>query len=289
MSSARSWLYVPGNRPDRLASAPGRGADAIIVDLEDAVATADKNAARDAAARWLAGQRAPSCDLWVRVNALALADDVRATTTRELSGIVVPKADAALLAQADAALRERERALSLPDGQFQVVALIETASALLSAARIAAAPRVVHLGLGEADLIAELRLRPSANRDELRSLRLQVVLGAAAAGIGAPIAPASTDFRDLDMLRQSTQELYRLGFRARTAIHPAQIPVINSVFTPDAGEIEQARALVAAFERGGAGASVDEHGRMIDSAVVRPAREVLARAGLPGIGGTADR
>ncbi len=230
---------------------------------------------------WLAGQHEPSCELWVRVNGPTLADDIRAVAAPIMRGIMVPKADIDLLAAADTALTEREQALSLSHGHFQIVALIETAAALLSAARLARAPRVAHLALGEADLAAELRLRPSADGDELRSLRLQVVVGAAAAGISAPIAPTSIDFHDLDRLRRSTQALYHLGFRARSAIHPAQVPVINSVFTPDADEIAEARRLVYAFERGGSGATVDEHGRMVDLAVVRSAREVLSRADLP--------
>jgi len=112
-------------------------------------------------------------------------------------------------------------------------------------------------------------------------LRLQLVVASAAAGIAAPVGPTSTDFRDLDALRASTRALLRLGFRGRTAIHPAQVPVINEVFSPSPEEIEAARRLVTAYEdaeRQGRGVLTDDHGRMVDVAVVRSARDVLARA-----------
>lgn len=127
-------------------------------------------------------------------------------------------------------------------------------------------------------------MRPSDSREELAPLRLQVVLASAAAGIGAPVGPTSTDFRDLLALRASTEALLRAGFRARTAIHPAQIPVINEVFSPSPEEVAQARRLVEAFEQSPAGAMTDADGRMADVAVVRSARELLSRAGSAGRG-----
>lgn len=201
---------------------------------------------------------------------------------RALTGVVVPKAAPELLAQVSQLLTAQEQALGMAEGQFMVLAMIETARALLSLPEIASAPRVTRLGIGEADLAADLGLQPGSGQEELIPLRLQVVTASAALGLAAPAGPTSLDFRDLAGLRESTQALLRIGFRARTAIHPAQIAVINEVFTPSPAETARARRLVAAFEaslRGGAGVTTDEDGRMVDVAVVRAAREVLARAG----------
>ncbi|HUY50278.1 MAG TPA: CoA ester lyase [Streptosporangiaceae bacterium] len=278
MSYARSWLYVPGDRSDFLESATTRGADALIVDLEDSVLPADKEAARATVAAWLPDRPPPAAELWLRLNAGSAEADLQLLTAG-VAGTVVPKADPELLGQVDEILASRERLLGLPAGRFAVVPLIETARGLLSAARLASMRRVAHLGIGEADLCAELRLRPSAGCAELTSLRLRVVVASAAAGIGAPIAPTSTDFRDLQALRVSTQALLRAGFRARTAIHPAQVPVINEVFSPSAEEIAEARLLVDAFQQSSAGVITDASGRMVDVAVIRSARELLGRAG----------
>ena len=281
---ARSYLYVPADQPDRLAKASGRGADAIIIDLEDAVAPARKAAARSLVRDWLATQAPPPLPLWLRVNAGQADLDIAEAVRGQLAGIVVPKAEPGLLAQVDELLTARERALGLAPGAIGVQPLIETAAGLLAAAAIAAAPRVVRLGLGEVDLAAELGLRPGAAAAEMTALRLQVVVASAAAGIAAPVAPVSRDFRDPAGLRDSTRALLHLGFRARTAIHPAQVPVINEVFTPTRGEVGQARRILAAFskcEQAGAGVMVDDSGQMVDIAVVRSARETLARAMRP--------
>ena len=279
-STARSFLYVPGDRPDRIDGATGRGADALILDLEDAVPVARKELARETVARWLGEQRSGTAELWVRINPGSAAADIAACVTAGVTGLVAPKAEAGLLAEVDELLAAREAMLGLPRRQFAVLALIETAAGLLSAPEVAAAGRVVRVGLGEVDLAAELGLAPSESR-ELTPLRLQVVVASAAAGIAAPVGPTSTDFRDLDALRASTRALLRLGFRGRTAIHPAQVPVINDVFSPGAEQVETARRLVAAYEdaeRRGTGVITDDHGRMVDVAVVRSARDLLARA-----------
>src|SRR5579875_1679903 len=270
VSYARSWLYVPGNRRDFLDAALRRGADALIIDLEDSVPAAAKETARAAVSAWLPGRPPPGAELWLRINGDAATADL-GLVTAAVTGVVVPKAEPGLLGR-------RERELGLPAGRFALVPLIETARGLLSAERLAGMPRVTHLGLGEADLCAELRLRPSGAAAELAPLRLQVVLASAAAGIGAPVAPTSRDYRDLRALRASTEGLLRGGFRARTAIHPAQVPVINEVFSPSPAEVAEARRLVGAFERSPSGVITDDGGQMVDAAVVRSAREVLARA-----------
>lgn len=279
LDPVRSYLYVPGTEPDRLAKSLRRGADAVIADLEDAVAVGDKAAARKTVAAWLAGLPATPVQVWVRINADSPAEDV-AVLAGTGTGVVVPKADPALLERVDALLADRERELGLPRGSFAVVPLIESASGLLLLPAVAAAPRVHRLGIGEADLIGELGLRPGPGREELLPLRLQVVVASVAAGIAAPVAPTSTDFRDLESFRSTSAALLRLGFRGRTAIHPGQVPVVNEAFTPGEEELAAAQRLIAGFESAGSGVFVDERGRMVDEAVVRAARETVRRADL---------
>ena len=127
-----------------------------------------------------------------------------------------------------------------------MIPLIETARGLLAAVELASTRRAVRLAIGRADLAAELGLGIDQEGPEFRSILLDIVIASAAAGISAPLAPTSTDFRDLDALRSSTAQLMRLGYRSRTAVHPAQLAVINEVFTPSADEVERARALVEA-------------------------------------------
>jgi len=275
--SPRSFLYVPGDREGRLAAAAGRGADAVIADLEDAVTFDRKQMAKDIVRRWLAKSETV-VQRWVRVNSNNIAEDVAAVTHPTMAGIVVPKAERDRLREADAALTRQELHLGCATGTFAVFALIETARGLLEATEVAGSPRVLHVGMGEADLIGEMRLRPSPDREELRSLRLQVVLACASVGIEAPTGPTSTDIRDVEGLRRSSQELLCLGFRSRTAIHPAQLAVINAIFSPTVAEVAQARALLDRFRASEDGVFVDEQGRLVDVAVVRSASEVLERA-----------
>lgn len=276
-AGARSYLYVPAGRPERLEKARGRGADALIVDLEDGVAVPDKDRARTDAAAWLSRQVPGTAQLWCRINAETLADDIHAVALPALLGVVVPKAEPESLAVVDSLLTHAEQKIGLPLGDLRVLPLIESARGLLLALDVARSPRVVRLGLGEADLAAELGMRPGPDRAEMAPLRLQVVVASAAAGIGRPVAPTSTDFRDLDAFRISGQALLRLGFRGRTAIHPAQLPVIHEVFTPSEDEILAAEELLARFAAVGGGVITDAAGKMVDLAVVRSAREVLER------------
>jgi len=276
---ARSYLYVPGDQRDLLDRVGTRGADAVILDLEDAVAVAAKSMARATVADWLSTQRIAS-DVWVRVNAGSVEEDLDAVLGPGMRGVVVPKAEPDLLHEVDSCLSRLERSRQV-EQPLALIGLVETACGLLAAREVAASPRVHRLGIGEADLLAELRVVPSATWEELTSLRLQIVVASAAAGIGAPIAPTSTDFRNLDALRRSTEALLGLGFRARTAIHPAQLATINEVFTPTAEQTERARRLVEAYEaaeRHGTGVVTDEHGRMVDVAVVRSLCEILERS-----------
>jgi citrate lyase subunit beta / citryl-CoA lyase len=285
--SARSYLYVPGDQARKLQHALASGPDAIVADLEDAVAPSAKADARRVVADWLATQLdSDQPELWVRVNASAglLADDLRAAVGPAVRGICLPKTHSPeQLRSLGELLTVAERQAGLAEGSVKVVPLLESAAGILSARAIAQEPRVWQLGLGELDLCAEVGIQPSTDERELLPIRVQVVLASAAAGLVPPIGPVSTDFRDLAALRRSTEGLRRVGFGSRWAIHPAQVPVINQTFTPTPEQLEAARRLVERYDGAldqGIGVCVDEDGQMVDEAVVRAARRTLARARL---------
>lgn len=271
---ARSALYVPGDAPDKLRSALDRGADELIVDLEDAVLPDRKELARDIVAAWLDGLPATDVGVWVRVNpgAAGLVDVRAVGLAAGLTGVVLAKTESVDdVAAASAVLDEL-------GSSARIVPLLESGAAVLRALDIAAGPRVHRLQVGEADLRADLGVTLGPDERELLWVRSQIVAASAAAGVAPPIAPVSTDFRDLDALRASTEALARLGFVGRACIHPAQVAVVNEVFTPSAAAIAEAEEILAALANAGTGIALDARGRMLDEAVARQARLVLARA-----------
>lgn len=278
-SLPRSYLYVPGNAHDKLAKALLRGADALIVDLEDAVPMHEKDNARAAVVAWLAGQPVDGpTELWVRVNAGPLRDaDVRALVGIDaLTGIILAKVEDAAEVAAIAALLE-----AAGDTTTLLMPLIETASAMLDARDIARAPRVHQLQIGEVDLTGETGIVPGDDEAELGALRAMVVLASTAAGINPPIGPVSRITSDLPALEVSTQRVRRQGFMGRACIHPAQIAVVHAVFTPSAAEIAEAESvieLVKAAEAQDSGVVLDAAGRLVDPAVLHAAHRTLAQA-----------
>ncbi len=291
----RSTLYAPGDQPEKLSKAVLGSADGVICDLEDAVAPANKDAARALVTEFIRVQPATGPGLLVRINWGDLGiEDLRALVPGCGSGIAelyVPKVSSVdELVRVDAELDVLERKAGIERGSITVVALLETARGILDARHIAEAPRVRRLALGEADLSADLGvdLTPGDER-ELLTARATVVLASAAARIEPPLGPVSTDYRDLDALRSSTHHLRRMGFRGRACIHPAQVGIVNEVFTPTGPEVERAERLVWLYDRAvaaGQGVIADDGGKMIDEAVVRSARRVVAQhAHLNGLSG----
>lgn len=271
----RSLLYVPADQPGKLARALERGADGVIVDLEDAVAPSAKDGARTAAAEWLGGQGSGGPTIWVRVNSgERREEDVRALARwPALTGICLAKVDG------PDELVEIAGLLDSLGSPARLVPLLESATAVLDARRIAAAPRVSRLQVGEADLSAELGVRMGEDERELLWVRSQIVLVSAAAGLDPPLGPVSTEFRDLDRLRISSAALRRLGYAGRACIHPAQLAIVHEVFTPSVEEVERARDVVRRFEAAASsGVVLDADGRMVDEAVVHQARRTLATA-----------
>jgi citrate lyase subunit beta/citryl-CoA lyase len=285
-AAPRSHLYVPGDRADVLAKAAGRGADALIIDLEDAVAPAAKPDARRTVAAYLSERSAPvptDPALWVRLNqGEAALRDLREVIAPALSGVCLAKTESRQEVEALAELLdELEPEHGIRPGTITIAPLLESAAAVFAAREIAAAPRVSRLQVGEADLSAELGVVLGADERELLWVRSQAVLASAAAGIEPPVGPVSTNFRDLDALRASTISLWRMGYRSRACIHPAQVAIVNEVFTPSPQELEQARELLARYDaavESGDGVFTDDSGRMVDLAVVRTARRTIAAA-----------
>lgn len=277
----RSFLYAPGSRERLLGKALVAGADAVICDLEDAVAPADRPAARQAVAALVAthGAYAP-CQVHVRVNTGPDGydrADLDAVVAPGLAAIRLPKAvDPDQVAAVAGRLDALERARGLPVGSIGLYPTVETAAGVEQARALAAAPRVVGLAFGAADFLADIGAAGGDGRDATLLARSTLVLASRAAGIGPPVDGAHVDLADTEGLRRSTRWARSLGFFGRSAIHPRQLPVIHEAFTPTAAELAWAARVVAAVRDGAATAVVD--GGFVDAPVVRRARDLLALA-----------
>jgi citrate lyase subunit beta/citryl-CoA lyase len=287
----RSLLFVPGDDEKKLAKALSSGADALIVDLEDSVAYSAKPAARATAAAFLreARGRAPRPRLFLRVNPLdgALADaDLEAVMAQAPDAIVLPKSlGGASVQQLGAKLAVHEAEHGLPDGATRILAIAsETARALFGfESYIGCSRRLEGLAWGGEDLSADLgaesnRLADGAYAGPYALARTLTLIGAVAAGVSA-IDAVYTNFRDSEGLRAEALGARRDGFVAKMAIHPAQVPVINEVFTPSAEALAHARAVIAAFAAAPGAGVVSLDGEMLDLPHWTRAKKVLARAG----------
>ncbi len=246
MQVMRSLLFVPGTRERSFAKAVTSGADAVILDLEDSVAPARKEEAREAVARFVASESAKSCRLLVRINGVDTAyftDDLRLVCgLRSVAGVLVPKVEAS------AAVRVVAQALGGAgedvNSRRLVYPIVETARGILTAAEIVQADaRVAGLIFGAEDLTAELQVPRTVEGEELLFARSQVVIAAAAGRVDA-IDAVLTDLEDEAALRRDCQRARALGFRAKLAVHPCQVRVINEAFSPTAEEIVLARQIV---------------------------------------------
>jgi citrate lyase beta subunit len=269
LASARSVLFAPGNDRRKLETALTSQADVVVADLEDAVPPDEKPAARRLVTDVLAGAGTTNV-VAVRVNATDTPfwqDDVRALADVELGALVLPKATP-------------EAAVQLGHTGPPVLAIVETAAGLRRAYDVAATPRVAALALGAVDLGVELRLEPRNDGQEVLVARSLLVLDSAAAALRAPFDLVHLAFRDLDGLEAECRLARSLGFRGKMCIHPAQVGVVNRVFSPTSDELERARRVVEAYDRGVSGGTgvVGLDGEMVDLPVVERARQVLAEA-----------
>ncbi|NIL77300.1 CoA ester lyase [Rhodococcus sp. B10] len=257
---ARTFLFVPGTRPERFDRAATSGADVVIIDLEDAVAGGDKDIARTTVVEWLRG----GGNAVVRVNARTsphwTADIAAIIATG--SAIMVPKADDPQVLA--------EVAQNVP-----VVALVETARGLLAASELSSVPGVVRTALGHIDLAAELGVDPD-HREALLAARSSLVIAAAAAGINSPVDGVTTDLSDPKVLEADVLYGKSLGFSGKLCIHPAQIGPAKTALTPTSEEVAWAEKITASLSSDGGVASVDGH--MVDPPVVARAARILATA-----------
>lgn len=282
----RTMLYIPGNNPNMLIRGHLFGSDGLVIDLEDAVALAEKESARVLVSRFLEQGDFGSCEVTVRVNAADSPywrDDLAAVTRfASLSGIRVPKVeDAATVRMVDEALSENEEKNGAELGRTRIFCLLESAKGILNAYDIAtSSPRVAAIIPGGEDLVADLRTSRSPEGTELEWARRMLVFAARAAGVDAldTVYPRVTDDEGL---RRETEFIKQLGFDGKSVIHPNQIPVVHDVFNPTEKEIEDALKITAAAKeaakRGQGAVSVD--GRMVDVPVVRRAEYILRKAG----------
>ncbi|MCP5156031.1 MAG: CoA ester lyase [Ectothiorhodospiraceae bacterium] len=275
----RSVLFVPGTNARALEKARGLACDALIVDLEDAVAPTAKDAARDAACAWLDGERARAHAVCVRTNPLDTPwgqADIAAVARRPLQAVVLPKVEsAATVIAASAALRAAGAADSV--GLWP---MIETPLGVLESRAIAAAdPRVECLVMGTSDLVKDLRARQTADRLAVLGALSQCLLAARAAGVDI-LDGVHLDLEDDDGFAAACRQGRDLGFDGKTLIHPRQIAPANAAFGPSPDEVEQAHAVIATWERAlaeGAGVAVLD-GRLVEVLHVEEARRLLAVA-----------
>jgi citrate lyase subunit beta / citryl-CoA lyase len=289
----RSLLFVPADSARKLDKAMSSGADALIIDLEDSIALDGKARARQSAAAFLKDAMASATRpyLMVRVNGLqtGLTDaDLDCVAPAKPDAIMLPKAEGgAALAHADAKLAVREAQNDLPDGHIKILPIAtETAAALFVVGTFAgASARLIGMTWGAEDLSAELGAR--ANRDvqgrfldPYRLARSLCLAGAAAAAVPA-IDTVFVDFRDDAGFRRECEEACRDGFVGKMAIHPAQVPIINEVFTPSADAIAHAQSVIAAFAAAPSAGVVGIGGVMYDRPHLVRAKQLLARIPSP--------
>lgn len=268
MAEPVTYLFVPGDRPDRFAKALASGADAVILDLEDAVDPDGKDAARQAIAGWFATlSAADRVRVLVRINDATtswFAADLAFALATGVSGLMLPKAeDTAGIAQAAAALP--------PGGTL--IPLIETARGLRAVDGIAAAPGVRRLAFGNLDFAVDLGL--SGDERGLTPPALALALASRLAGRPPPVAGVTPDIDDEDALAHDLAWARAVGFGAKLCIHPRQIAGTRRGFAPTDAERDWARRVLAAAERGLGALRVD--GRMVDRPVILKAQSILAR------------
>jgi citrate lyase subunit beta/citryl-CoA lyase len=280
----RSYLFAPANHARRAEKVFGAGADAAILDLEDAVALAEKAAARPLL---VAAMRRPrTVRGYARVNGVDSPFwqlDLEAVVGPWLDGVVLPKAESAAQVHAFVAhLEACERRAGLTPGALDVMLIVETALGIVNIEAIAAAsPRIGRIALGGGDYTNDLDLEWTVEEEALAYARARIAHASRAAGIDPPVDTVVIEVRDQERFRQSALNGRRLGFQGKLCIHPDQIAPCHEVFTPGPGEIARARAIVAAFRdaeaRGVASIQVD--GVFVDYPVLYKAQRVLALAG----------
>jgi citrate lyase subunit beta/citryl-CoA lyase len=294
MRPSRSALFVPGHRREWIEKAVGYGADTLILDLEDSVPDREKAAARGIVKAGVKLLKAKGQACSVRINAFATGltlDDLESVLCPELESISLPKVEtAADLHQLNTLLAHLERRMGIPVGQIETPLGCETAKAMRNVYRIITqCPRVKRVTLAAGpggDAARAIGYQWSREGTETLFLRSKVILDARAAGIAYPTISSWWNIKDLEGLERDARWNRSLGYRGQTVMHPSHVPIVNKVYTPTAEEIAFHKGLIQAMEeaRRQGIAAVTYKGDMVDEAMVKTSRELLAFAealGLP--------
>ncbi len=292
MDLKRSWMFVPGHRQRMIDKAFGLNTDAIMLDIEDGVASNEKDAARKLIAEALARERLPNTPTrFVRINAIGhprMTADLDAVLSTGLDGLVLPKVETTEeVLKVEAILNEREPKLNIDSGNIKLLIAIESPKGLYNAPAIAGcSPRVIGLMFGAEDFGREIGL-PTFREGEARDMiyaRSAMVMAAASAHVQA-VDGVWVDLKDTEGLFGFARQSRQLGFSGMSLIHPSQIEPINSVFSPSAEEIDYANQVVKAYEEAVArgDGSISLGGQLIDRPIVERARRALELAKMLGI------
>jgi citrate lyase subunit beta/citryl-CoA lyase len=281
----RSSLILPVNVPRFVEKAYRRGADAVVLDLEDSVPAQEKTSARALVREALAVAGRGGAEVLVRVNndPALLADDIAAAVHPGLDGLAIPKAEsAAHIREIVARIEALERARGLAPGHLRLSLAVETPRGLLAVEEIAtASDRIATMSIGVEDFCLELGVEPSADGLELMYPVARLVTVCKAVGVQPTgLVGSIAGFRDLATFERAAVRARQLGCEGAGCIHPDQVTVLNRVFTPDRVRVEHARRVVEVFEEGVrmGTASVNLDGAMVDVPVYRRAQVLLARA-----------
>ena len=276
----RSLLFAPGNHARRVEKALTLDADVVILDLEDAVAIAEKPAARE---KVVAALQEPRRALgYVRINAFDTPfcfEDLQSVVTAGVDGIALPKVEsAAQLVAVDWAVAALERARGLPEGGIDLLPIVETGRGVVSLREIAGSgTRVRRLSFGAGDYTLDMGMRWTIDERELDHARSAIGVESRAAGLEPPIDTVFIHLGQIDALRRSTELARNLGFQGKLCIHPEQVGPINEVFSPSDGDVARAERCVAAFDEAesSGSASIQVDGYFIDYPIVEQARRTL--------------
>jgi len=291
MRPSRSLLFVPGNRPRMLEKAATTGADALVLDLEDAVPHEEKPTARQLVREIALDAHGPA--IFVRINSVASSlahEDLDCVVGPRLTGVFLPKADGPdEVKQVSGWIADLEKHRGVDSGAVEIVAMLESANSVRLAYEVAAASSrvgsVCFSSGQDGDFQTDLGSDWSLEGTELLYARSKVVLDARAAGVEYPLDGVFVDIANLDGLRADTTLSKRLGYKGRTIIHPSHVEIVNQIYTPSAAEREHYRGLLEAFASATAAGrgSARYRGRMIDQAQATRARQVLDLAEAFGV------
>ncbi|MDP2920370.1 MAG: CoA ester lyase [Dehalococcoidia bacterium] len=281
----RSLIFVPGNQERRIEKALSIPADAVIIDLEDSVPVAEKEAARNMLPGAISRLHTAGKQIFVRVNSLQtpyFVSDMKTAVAGKVTGICLPKSESVTsVRQAEETIAEAERTSGIKAGQTGIIALVETPRGLINVNEIASASRrVIGIAFGAEDYALEMGIERTREGAEIYYPRMVISVACHAANVLA-FDSVYTDVRDREGLIAETRAVKQMGFQGKMVIHPDQVNPVNEVFSPSESEVTYARRVVEAFDagvkRGEASISLD--GKMIDIPVAERSRNLLARAG----------